>query len=72
MWLREAHVVFLSHMESNISHNGNKSVTNYIMGLVHSLPWGQHKRCIPIWPMGCVHTHSRRPVIEGCGSLSRV
>jgi hypothetical protein len=32
MWLKEMHVVFLSHVETNILHNGGKSVTNYIMG----------------------------------------
>jgi hypothetical protein len=32
MWLKEVHVLFLSHMETNILCNDGKGVTNYIMG----------------------------------------
>jgi hypothetical protein len=30
--VEEAHVLFLSHVKANISHNGSKGVTNCIMG----------------------------------------
>jgi hypothetical protein len=38
--------------------------------LMHSLPWSQHKKLVPIVLMGCVHTHKGKPTIEGCGNLS--
>jgi hypothetical protein len=38
--------------------------------LVHSLPWTQHNKWIPIGLMGCVHTHQRIFTIEECGSPS--
>jgi hypothetical protein len=40
--------------------------------LVHSLPWSQHKRWIPIGSMGCMHTHWGMCSIEGWGSPSHV
>jgi hypothetical protein len=32
MWLKEMHVIVLSHVETSISHNGGKGATNCIMG----------------------------------------
>jgi hypothetical protein len=37
---------------------------------MHSLPWAQHKKWIPIGPMGCVHTHRGMPTIKGWGRPS--
>jgi hypothetical protein len=42
-------------------------ITSWVF--VHSLPWTQHKKWIPIRSMGCVHTHQRILVIEGWGNL---
>jgi len=39
---------------------------------MHSLPWTQCKRWIPIESMGCVHMHWRIPTIERWGSPSHV
>jgi hypothetical protein len=39
---------------------------------MHSLPWAQHKRWIPIGSMGCVHTHREIPTISGWGNPSRI
>jgi hypothetical protein len=54
------------------SCNGDKSVTNYIMGPYVLIIMAQRNKWIPIRLMGCVHTHQGRPAIEGCGSISRV
>ncbi len=35
---------------------------------MHSLPWVQHKRWIPIGSMGCEHMHQKILTIEGFGS----
>jgi hypothetical protein len=40
--------------------------------LMHSLPWMQHKRWIPIGSMGCVHTHWRIFAINGWVNPSHV
>jgi GH43 family beta-xylosidase len=39
---------------------------------MHSLPWAQHKKWIPIRSIGCVHTHWGRLAIEGCASPSHI
>jgi hypothetical protein len=39
---------------------------------MHSLPWAQPKRWIPIRLMGCVHTHWGMHAIEGWGSPSHI
>ncbi len=39
---------------------------------MHSLPWVQHKRWIPIESMGCEHMHQKILTIEGCGSPSHI
>jgi hypothetical protein len=44
--------------------------TSYVF--VHSLPWAQFKRWIPIGSMGCGHTHWGRLAIEKCGNLNYV
>jgi hypothetical protein len=40
--------------------------------LVHSLPWVQCKRWIPLKLMGCMHTHQGRHTIKGCDNPSHV
>ncbi len=40
--------------------------------LVHSLPWAQCKKWIPIELIGCVHTHQGMHVIEGWSSPSQI
>jgi len=65
MCLKEVHVVVLPHMETNISCNGSKCVTNCIMGYC-----AQCKRWIPIWSLECVHMHQGILVIEGWGNPS--
>jgi len=57
-------------METNISPNGGKSVTNCIMGSNAFVPWTQHEKLIPIGSMGCMHTHQGMLTIEGWGSPS--
>jgi hypothetical protein len=52
MWLKEVHVIV--SMKTSISHNGNKNIANYIVSL--HMPM-ECKKWIPIWLMGCVHTH---------------
>ncbi len=39
---------------------------------MHSLPWTQCKKWIPIGSMGCVQTHRRMLIIERWCSLSRI
>jgi hypothetical protein len=45
-------------------------ITSWV--LVHSLPWTQCKRCIPIGSMGCAHTYWTIFAIEGWGNPSRI
>jgi hypothetical protein len=45
-------------------------ITSWV--LMHSLPWAQHKRWIPIRLMGCVHTHQGMLAIERWGNQSCV
>jgi hypothetical protein len=57
-------------MQKPTSHtNGNKNIANYIMSL--HVPMAC-KKWLPIWLMGCVHTHWRRLAIEGCDSFSHI
>ncbi len=64
-------------MEANISHNGNKSVVNY-MGLYLLIAMGaMYKMNIHKVDGMCAHTlgeatHRRRLAIEGCGNPNRV
>jgi hypothetical protein len=71
MWLKEAHVIVLfPHGSQHFVAAKVSWITSWV--LVCSLPWAQHMKWIPIWPMGCVHTHQGMPTIEGWGSPSCV
>ncbi len=70
MWLKEARVIFLSHMVVDILCNGRKNVTNCIMGARVFIVVGIIKKVDSVTSMVCVHMHQRILAIEGCGNLS--
>ncbi len=71
MWLSEVHIVVFVPCGSQHFVQWQEKFHELHHGFFYVHCHGC-KRWIPIGSMGCVHTHWKRLIIEGCGSSSHV